>query len=937
MTACVHLWRCCTPGGTYELRSVSSGDDVTPKPQSENFIGEDVAVSAQAEGLGHDKGWWALGDGSSSDNEERPEKGNGPPPVTRRNSTRGDLSMGRTRSLENGRLLDAYTLGSIIGQGSFGIVFACRKKGQDADKRGEQQDGHDMAVKLVDKVESLPEDIVREVQTQQRMQHPNILRVREVIDEKCFLCIITDRYWGGDLVKCIKSHVASGKRIRVGRIRHIVVQMLNAIGYLHELWIVHRDIKADNYLLDRISLMDSKCHVVLADFGFACECRLGDRLRRRCGTKTYWPPELWDRNYTQKVDMWAMGVTLFCIVEGEFPFKSEWEVKHKPVKCHPLLAAKCGDLIQQLLQKNEAVRPKATESLAHAWLDVQEGGGENDIGFSSYNMVDLDGPSPEVAARRMELVERLEGVHKRYTTTGIASTGSEGSAKRSSKMNWNTESSLDSAQATPLTSLMNPTFHVIDKIADKIRTFEWKNKGWVQNAGLDSVNAAEGGGMARTLSAESRKFSNALAVEQMLEAHGIDTSAFGQGSAKAIERFSEELENGASQLMMDAAKHKALVRVVDVVLLRLSCRSEAGVSHYLIVSADEQLDGRIRSDLNRLPGTKKRPHENVKNAAERIVMETPEIDADEVIYDAGAIVEEFEEDEESPSYPGVRTVYRKQVVAASLEREATERVFRGMAQQKNDSSRRRHSNARSTKFFAWLTETECNAKQVKLWAPKLGAEPSSLVPAPIGLKVKALGRFLQAHHIDPSAFGKERTKTLQELSTELITGESSLMSLPAGDVVRIVDVVLLQLKVTMQAHGSGVEHLLVVTKETSASSAGSESQVNRLPGTKRRPDENHFHAAKRILQRQLKVPENFINLDAENVQVWEEEKDSPSYPGLRTVYCKRIIKAELQAGGKGLTGMRSYRSSSATGSVPSEGRPQITHAPVSRGASLQQR
>ena len=62
-----------------------------------------------------------------------------------------------------------------------------------------------------------------------------------------------------------------------------------------------------------------------------------------------------------------------------------------------------------------------------------------------------------------------------------------------------------------------------------------------------------------------------------------------------------------------------------------------------------------------------------------------------------------------------------------------------------------------------------------MWAPREGAEVSSLVVAPIGLRPKALGRYLKSNNVDPMAFGKNPKKTLRDLSTELIAGESSLM------------------------------------------------------------------------------------------------------------------------------------------------------------------
>merc|ERR1740121_1080447 len=67
---------------------------------------------------------------------------------------------------------------------------------------------------------------------------------------------------------------------------------------------------------------------------------------------------------------------------------------------------------------------------------------------------------------------------------------------------------------------------------------------------------------------------------------------------------------------------------------------------------------------------------------------------------------------------------------------------------------------------------------------------------------------------------------------------------------------------------------------------------NRLPGAKRRPDENQFLSARRIFRRQLEIDENAVKFD-ENVEFVEDEKTLPAYPGLVTVYRKRLIRADI--------------------------------------------
>merc|ERR1719253_1858983 len=140
-----------------------------------------------------------------------------------------------------------------------------------------------------------------------------------------------DRFEGGDLVAFLHHHVRMGRRLRIGNIVRLATQMMEAISFIHSKSVVHRDIKADNYLVDGESLADRSFRVGLTDFGFACECRSGDRLSRKCGTRNYWSPEVWDRNYALKVDVWALGVALHGTCEGSFPFSTEWDIKNKEV------------------------------------------------------------------------------------------------------------------------------------------------------------------------------------------------------------------------------------------------------------------------------------------------------------------------------------------------------------------------------------------------------------------------------------------------------------------------------------------------------------------------------------------------------------------------------------------------------------------------------
>jgi len=278
---------------------------------------------------------------------------------------------------------------------------------------------------------------------------------------------------------------------------------------------------------------------------------------------------------------------------------------------------------------------------------------------------------------------------------------------------------------------------------------------------------------------------------------------------------------------------------------------------------------------------KKEPHENTVQVARRIFTERLNIEVRNIQLDF-VCKEVFETQEESPSYPGVRTVYRKEILegvvtttdAAALKSMA---LSAGGAFTATDPTG-------VCRAFAWMSDKMCQQKLVKLRAPQSPQDVSALVQAPIGLSKDDLVKYLRTNNVDVTKFTRENnSRTLREFSTELITGEATLAQQGSGRIVRIVDVVIL----VITRPGGDV---LIQTGETSG---GQTKQLNRMPAVKRRPDENQFLAARRVLDRELKMDANFVTINSTNVKTVEEQKDSFSYPGLPTIYKKRIITAQL--------------------------------------------
>lgn len=752
------------------------------------------------------------------------------------------------------RLLEEYSVGQTLGEGAFGVVYACTHRAT----------GDEVAVKMVDKVETPVDAIRKEAELQKGLACPNIVKVHQIFYERCFVCIVMDKFNGGDLVEGLHLHLKEKGKINCHDIVHVSSQMGNAIQYLHTRSIVHRDVKGDNYLMGVKNITDPNCKIALADFGTAVNIKQGERLSAEVGTRIFWSPEFCNKNYGLKVDIWAVGVIMYGLLDGRFPFKDENDIKKKDPKFPKRVHADCEDWIRGMLAKDENKRLSADELMDHKWLTTsggQGGGGGNESkgaaevnrqgsdGHEGTTNMRIDGANDGVAERRKELLERLN--NEQQTKQG-------GKKKPTASQHY-----------------WAKWFTIVDKHqAGSTLKFEWWDESKVSGSGIMKFD-----GVAKTQANDSDQFGKSPElVGKMLKEHNIDTSRFGKGEAKSMPQLAGEVQSGAARLMLDASEHKKLVRVVDVVLLRLYAQQNK--AKVLIETAEQFPDGRKRA-IARLPGTKKEPHESSKETAQRILKDMMNMGDCKVSFDFDD-KEVFEEENESPSYPGVKTVYRKEIVegfVVSTDKDILSRI--GLPAGGTWNAKDPKNN---TKFFQWMTEKGAQSKNVKLRAEG-SEEVSGLVAAPIGLNEDDLTKYLKAHNIDTSVFGQNHAKTLKEFSTELIKGESSLMEDVSGKVIRVVDLII------MKIVNPGTGDVLVQTEQTFGD--GTKNLLNRLPGAKRRPDENQFLTARRLLRKQLKIDENNCVLDAKNVQYFEEEKPSMAFPGIQTVYRKRLIRADL--------------------------------------------
>ncbi|EAY11414.1 CAMK family protein kinase [Trichomonas vaginalis G3] len=169
---------------------------------------------------------------------------------------------------------------------------------------------------FVCKVISQVRSFNNEINSLASMSHPNIIKLYDHFTEynKCFL--ILEDCENGDIINYLRNNNVSNQEL----IR-ICYEIINVIEYIHSQGLCHLDIKPSNIIVDKNG------RVKLADFGFSqsfdnlCNC---DRI----GTRLYRAPEVFeDKPFDPfKADIWSMGITLYYIVFGTFPFHDykEW-------------------------------------------------------------------------------------------------------------------------------------------------------------------------------------------------------------------------------------------------------------------------------------------------------------------------------------------------------------------------------------------------------------------------------------------------------------------------------------------------------------------------------------------------------------------------------------------------------------------------------------
>ncbi|XP_069421910.1 serine/threonine-protein kinase BRSK2 isoform X4 [Ovis canadensis] len=259
---------------------------------------------------------------------------------------------------QHAQYVGPYRLEKTLGKGQTGLVrlgvhrVTCQK----------------VAVKIVNR-EKLSESVLmkveREIAILKLIEHPHVLKLHDVYENKKYLYLVLEHVSGGELF----DYLVKKGRLTPKEARKFFRQIISALDFCHSHSICHRDLKPENLLLDE------KNNIRIADFGMA-SLQVGDSLlETSCGSPHYACPEVirGEKYDGRKADVWSCGVILFALLVGALPFDDDnlrqllEKVKRGVFHMPHFIPPDCQSLLRGMIEVDAARRLTLEHIQKHIW------------------------------------------------------------------------------------------------------------------------------------------------------------------------------------------------------------------------------------------------------------------------------------------------------------------------------------------------------------------------------------------------------------------------------------------------------------------------------------------------------------------------------------------------------------------------------------------
>lgn len=256
---------------------------------------------------------------------------------------------------------DYYVKEKLIAQGSTCDVWKCRSK----------RTGELFALKVIPKLNPLFVDELRnEIAVLKKIDHPNIFRVYDKFESSSYIYMVSELLGKGNLYS--QPFPYSEPRAAM-----VLTKILSAVTYLHKHHVCHRDLKLENVMYD------DDFEPKLIDFGLSKpNVGAGVNMKCRVGTLVTMSPQVLKGQYTNKADIYAVGVIAYILLSGKRPFdgKTKKEITQKIVDGKfsmdgdpdwANISKPAKNFVKSLLSYDPDERPTAAEALRDPWLQKQ--------------------------------------------------------------------------------------------------------------------------------------------------------------------------------------------------------------------------------------------------------------------------------------------------------------------------------------------------------------------------------------------------------------------------------------------------------------------------------------------------------------------------------------------------------------------------------------
>lgn len=254
-----------------------------------------------------------------------------------------------------------YKLEKTLGKGQTGLV----KMGIHC------VTGKRVAIKIVNR-EKLSESVLmkveREIAIMKLIEHPHVLGLFDVYENKKYLYLVLEHVSGGELF----DYLVKKGRLTPKEARRFFRQIISALDFCHSHNICHRDLKPENLLLD------DKNNIRVADFGMASLQVEGSMLETSCGSPHYACPEVirGEKYDGRKADVWSCGVILYALLVGALPFDDDnlrqllEKVKKGVFHIPHFVSPECQNLLRGMIEVNPELRLTLEQIHRHSWVVV---------------------------------------------------------------------------------------------------------------------------------------------------------------------------------------------------------------------------------------------------------------------------------------------------------------------------------------------------------------------------------------------------------------------------------------------------------------------------------------------------------------------------------------------------------------------------------------